>query len=82
MRYTLLILLAFLSASITFAQNTVAFEIKDESGNPLIGATVVIEGSTTGTITNAQGFAKLENLKDGKHVFGISFIGYEESLLF
>lgn len=78
MRNTILILLAFLSTSLTFAQNTITLEIKDESGDPLIGATVVIEGSSTGTITNAQGLAKIENLEDGEHVFDISFIGYEE----
>lgn len=78
MRNTTIILLAFLSASLTYAQNTITFEIKVESGDPLIGATVVIEGTSAGTITNAQGVAKLDNLQDGHLVFDISFIGYEE----
>jgi iron complex outermembrane receptor protein len=77
-RNTILILLAFLSASLSYAQNTITFEIKDESGDPLIGATVVIEGTSEGTATNSQGVAILEDLEDGEHVFDISFIGYEE----
>ena len=78
MRNTIFILLAFLSTSLTYAQNTITFEIKDESGDPLIGATVVIEGTSKGTITNSQGVAELDNIQDGQLEFDISFIGYEE----
>ena len=78
MRNTLFILLAFLSSSFTYAQNTITFEIRDESGNPLIGATVIVEGTSTGTIANAQGVAKLDNIQDGQLEFDISFVGYEE----
>jgi outer membrane receptor for ferrienterochelin and colicins len=78
MRNIILILLVFLSASLTFAQNTITFKVTDESGDPLIGATVVVDGTSIGTITNAQGMAKYENLEDGEFVFDISFVGYEE----
>jgi len=78
MRNTIFILLAFLSAGLTHAQNTITFEIKDDSGGPLIGATVVVEGTSKGTITNAQGVAELTNIQDGQLEFDISFIGYEE----
>jgi iron complex outermembrane receptor protein len=61
-----------------FTQNHVAFEVKDSSGEPLIGATIIIEGTTTGTITNAAGFARFDNLPDEGIDFEISFVGYEE----
>lgn len=78
MRNTIFILLAFISTSFTYAQNNITFEIQDESGEPLIGATVVVEGTSTGTITNAQGVAILDNIQDGQLEFDISFVGYEE----
>lgn len=79
MRNTILIILLLLSTSLTYAQNTITFEIKDESGDPLIGATIVIEGTSTGTISNVEGVAIFDNLQDGQLVFDISFIGYKES---
>ena len=51
MKNTILILLLFITSSLTCAQNQVNFEVKDEAGIPLIGATIIIEGTTTGTIT-------------------------------
>lgn len=74
----LLILLLF-SSGVLFAQNSVTFKVQEESGEPLIGASVVIEGTTNGTITNTDGVAKFENLSDGEYEFVISFVGYEET---
>ena len=74
----LLILLLF-SSGVLFAQNSVTFKVQEESGEPLIGASVVIEGTTNGTITNSDGVAKFENLSDGEYEFVISFVGYEET---
>ena len=71
-------MLVILSSSYTYAQNRVNFEIKDNSGELLIGASVIIEGTTTGTITDAEGKAQLENIPDGEVEFEISYIGYEE----
>ncbi len=45
------------------------------SGEPLIGATVVIKGTTTGTITDEQGRFILPNIPPDA-VLAISFIGY------
>jgi iron complex outermembrane receptor protein len=78
MKYTILTLLFLFSAGLLFAQNNVSFEIKEESGEPLIGATLIIAGTTNGTITNTGGVAKFENLPNGQIEFIISFIGYKE----
>ena len=78
MKYYIIVLLATLSSNLTDAQNKVSFKVKEESGTPLIGATVVIEGTTTGTITNSDGIAQFDNLPDGEIEFAISFIGFEE----
>ena len=78
MKYTISSLLFLLSTGIILAQNTVSFDVKEETGEPLIGASVVIEGTTNGTITNTEGIARFENLPDGEIEFVISFVGYEE----
>ncbi|GAO27673.1 TonB-dependent receptor [Geofilum rubicundum] len=78
MKYLISSLLFLFSSGIIFGQNTVSFEVKEESGESLIGASVVIEGTTNGTITNAEGIAKFENLPNGEIEFVISFVGYEE----
>ena len=78
MKHIISSLLFLFTSGIILAQNTVSFEVKEESGESLIGASVVIEGTTNGAITNTEGIAKLENLPDGEIEFVISFVGYEE----
>jgi iron complex outermembrane receptor protein len=78
MKHIISSLLFLFTSGIILAQNTVSFEVKEESGESLIGASVVVEGTTNGTITNTEGIAKLENLPDGEIEFVISFVGYEE----
>jgi len=56
MKQTFTILLLLFSTGLLFAQNKITFEVKEESGESLIGASVIIEGTTTGTITNNEGF--------------------------
>jgi len=78
MKQTFSILLLLFTSGILLAQNKISFEVKEESGEPLIGASVVIEGTTNGTTTNFEGIAKFENLPDGEVEFVISFVGFEE----
>ena len=78
MKYLISSLLFLFTSGIILGQNTVIFEVKEESGESLIGASVVIEGTTNGTITNTEGIAKFENLPNGEIEFVISFVGYEE----
>jgi iron complex outermembrane receptor protein len=77
--FTILFLLS--TSSLLLAQNKVSFNVKEESGEALIGATVVIEGSTKGTITNSEGIADFEDLPDGKIDFVISYVSFEEKEL-
>ncbi|MBQ9186425.1 MAG: TonB-dependent receptor [Prevotella sp.] len=58
-----------------FAQNqTVTGTVLDEMGEPVIGATVTVEGTKTATITDFDGNYSIQVPKDGKVV--ISYIGY------
>lgn len=51
-----------------------------ENGESLIGATLLIQGSTAGTVANAYGFYSI-NLPKGKHVLQFGYIGYESQTL-
>lgn len=53
---------------------TVTGQVVDETGEPVIGASVVVEGTTNGTITDFDGKFALQ-VPSGKKVV-ISFVGY------
>lgn len=44
---------------------------------PLIGATVQIDSTDKGTITDLDGFFTLENIPTGSYNFTVSFVGYK-----
>jgi hypothetical protein len=72
-----LVLFAVMSSfSFTQAQGTVTGIIKDaDTGEGLVGATIVEKGTTNGAATNLDGSFEL-TLKSGKHVLVIQYIGY------
>ncbi|WP_316817324.1 TonB-dependent receptor [Pedobacter nyackensis] len=49
--------------------------VLDENGNPLIGATVKVKGSSTTTITNENGTFSLKGVSENAELI-ISFLGY------
>jgi TonB-linked SusC/RagA family outer membrane protein len=49
--------------------------VRDATGNPLPGATIVIRGTTTGTVTNVDGEYSLP-VPDRDAILVISFVGY------
>ena len=49
--------------------------VKDATGETVIGASVVVKGTTNGTITGIDGDFSLSNVKKGD-ILQISFVGY------
>jgi len=72
----LFLLLTLLSFSLTaLAQQKVTGKVKDSSGEPVIGASVIVKGNNTmGTITDFDGNFMLD--VPAKSVLVISYIGY------
>ncbi len=62
------------------AQNTITGIVTDESGEPLIGAGVVIEGTTNGTITGMDGDYMIV-VPEGAANLVFSFIGLTEQVV-
>jgi iron complex outermembrane receptor protein len=72
-----LLLIAF--ATITNAQNTLdVIVVSEENQETLIGATLLLKGTTNGISTNNQGAALLKNIPNGKQTIVVSYIGYQQ----
>ncbi len=72
--FTLLFLLMALCASATFAQRTISGTITTAEGEPVIGASVLISGTTQGTATDFDGRYSLQ--ADPGDELEISYIGF------
>lgn len=77
----LCVLFLLLSVAPTFAtesdqgqQRSLSGQVTDASGNPLPGVTVVIEGTTVGTITDSDGNYSLSNVPENA-TLQFSFVG-------
>ena len=68
------ILFALLAASWTYAQVSVSGTVRDDAGEPLIGVSILIEGTSTGTVTDFEGNYSLTASDDAVLVF--SYMGY------
>ena len=66
---------AVANAEITQQTGNARGFVKDTTGEPVIGASVIIKGTTNGTITDFDGNFILEGVKKGD-VIVISFVGY------
>ena len=70
--------LAMICAMPTFAQNKVVTgTVVDDLGEPVIGATVRVQGTKTATVTDFDGNYKIEVPKGGKVV--VSYIGFKDT---
>ncbi len=69
-----LLLGLFLSVGAYAQQISVTGTVKDQTGEPVIGANVLIKGTSTGVITNPNGEFSLSGTKGD--ILVISFIGY------
>ena len=83
----LVLLVLFLSFTFSgFAQEittgTIKGKIIDKSTKQsIIGATVLIKGTQSGTTTDTAGIFKLTNINEGVYQLVISFIGYQEKTI-
>lgn len=73
-RIALILLVLGVSSAQAFAQQ-VKGTVKDTAGEPIIGASVTVDGSTTGTTSNIDGSFAIDAPKGA--VLVVSFIGYE-----
>jgi TonB-dependent starch-binding outer membrane protein SusC len=77
LKLLLLLVATMLQGAVLYAQQTVTGSVTEaSSGEPLTGATVILKGTTTGTVSNVDGNYSLSvpSLQD---TLVFSFVGYE-----
>ncbi|MBR9922268.1 MAG: SusC/RagA family TonB-linked outer membrane protein [Bacteroidetes bacterium] len=68
-------------SSLAFGQRTITGTVTDaENGEPLIGASVLVRGTTTGTITDIDGSYRL-TVPEGNDEVEVSYTGYTASVI-
>lgn len=72
----LYLVLSVCTVATTFAQRTITGTITDTGGVPLIGANVLIKGTTTGTITDLDGSFSFEAADDAATLVA-TYTGFE-----
>jgi len=84
MKY-LFYLIAALWSSFAISQNTGSLNgriLDQQSQQPLIGATVLLEGTSIGTVTDDQGYFILENIPSKSYNVVASYLGYQTATQF
>ena len=70
-------LIFLLTSIIVFAQGSISGVILDaETGEGLIGATVLVEGTTKGAITDIDGSFSITGVPSGDYTIEVSYTGY------
>ncbi len=72
--FVLLFLFCSIPFASAFAQSTVKGTVNDESGEPIIGATVKVEGTSAGAITDMDGNFSVQAASNAKII--VSYVGY------
>lgn len=74
-KINILIIIMLMCVSAVSAQNVrISGEVKDTAGDPIIGVSVVVKGTTTGTVTDIDGKYTIDVPQKGTLVF--AFIGF------
>ncbi len=76
---TLLTIILFFIAQLSLAQSkkgTISGKLIEKDGKPAVGITIMIEGQTTATTTDADGYFELKNIPEGDKTIVITGIGY------
>ena len=79
MKRMILLIFAVFSILSVFPQNIFKAFVKDYyTGEALAGATVVLNGTNNGSISDTTGLVELRDIPDGKQVLVFSYVGYKQ----
>jgi TonB-linked SusC/RagA family outer membrane protein len=82
MRKTLLLFMAYICIGISLvtAQNVSVrgTVVSEEDGEPIVGASVLVKGTTVGTVTDMDGKFSLSNVPSSAKTLVVSYIGMEK----
>lgn len=82
MKNILLLTLLSTFSLLSFGQSTISGVVKDKvTGEPLTGATVIIQGTQLGSVADFDGNFEITNVPKGDHQLIVKFLGYKEILI-
>jgi len=81
MKRIYLTLLLQCAVFLAIAQFTLKGTVKNNTGERLVGANLMISNSFNGTTTDVNGMFQFKNLKPGNYQLAISYIGFEKQTL-
>ena len=70
--------LLLMAGSLAFAQHKISGKVTDTNGEGLVGVSVLVKGTSTGTVTNTDGSWSINSVRQGA-VLVFSCIGYASS---
>ncbi len=79
MKRFIIFIMALILSAMSFSANAqyrISFRIVDSNGDPVIGATAVIKGTTQGAVADVDGYIRLDVPNEGT-IITISCVGYE-----
>ncbi|MAT38809.1 MAG: TonB-dependent receptor [Ectothiorhodospiraceae bacterium] len=74
--HIILVVLAALFVHLPLEAQTIRGDVRDETGEPLELANVVVEGTSLGAATNERGEFAIRDIPHGTHLLAVSMIGY------
>ncbi|MCO5233375.1 MAG: carboxypeptidase-like regulatory domain-containing protein [Chitinophagales bacterium] len=81
MKNILFLFFVLISLNLVYAQTTISGTINDDTNEPLIGASVVVQGTSIGTVTDFDGNFKLEVEQKPPFTIVFSYIGFSNKEL-
>ncbi|MCC6726351.1 MAG: TonB-dependent receptor [Saprospiraceae bacterium] len=82
MKFCTFVFIAFLLPNLVVAQQKLRVHVVDMGNRtPLIGATIVLQGTDNGALTDENGLAVFHQLPNGKLTLECSYVGYETKVL-
>lgn len=77
MKKILALMVCVFSLYLGFSQTKISGTVKDTGGMPIVGASVVIEGTLSGATTDFDGNYSFTTKEDGSKTISVSYIGFD-----
>ena len=62
---------------VAYAQKTVTGTVVDAAGEPMIGVSILVDGTTNGGVTDFDGYFTIQNVPENG-VLKISYVGFKD----
>ena len=79
-KFSLVLSMVLFTIGFAMAQRTVVGQITDQNGEALIGATILAQGTDSGTVTDIDGKYSV-NVPNGANALEVSYTGYETQVI-